>query len=63
MLLGATTLSSLVLVLVKAMQSYKLDVPAHFRELGLDYTLLQDPDARFPDEAIIQLWEMLIPGG
>jgi AraC-like DNA-binding protein len=59
-LLGATTLSSLVLVLVKAMESYGLDVPAHFRGLGLDFDLLQDPGARFPDEAIIQLWGMLI---
>jgi AraC-like DNA-binding protein len=42
------------------MQRYGLDVERCFRELGLDYGLLNDPGARYPDEAIIQLWEMLI---
>lgn len=60
MILGATTPSSLLLVLVKGMQRYGLDVEQHFRDLGLDYGLLNDPAARYPDEAIVQLWETLI---
>lgn len=60
MILGATTPSSLVLVLVKGMRHYGLDVEQHFSDLGLDYNLLNDPVARYPDEAIVTLWDMLI---
>lgn len=57
---GASTLSSLVLVLVRAMKDYGIDVRGAFSEVGLDYALLNQAGARYPDEAIARLWLILI---
>jgi hypothetical protein len=38
------------------MESLGIDVQARFNELGIDYQLLHDPSARFPDTAVISLW-------
>jgi len=59
MLPGASRLSSAILVLVRLMESQGIDVRARFDELGIDYQLLHEPNARFPDEAVISLWETL----
>lgn len=37
-----------------------LDVPALFREAGLDHAALDDPEARFSVDAISQLWELAV---
>lgn len=37
-----------------------LDVPALFREVGLDHAALNDPEARFSADAISQLWELAV---
>jgi len=60
MLPGASRLSSAILVLVRLMESLDIDMRLKFSELGLDYEQLHDSDARFPDEAVIQLWQMLL---
>jgi AraC-like DNA-binding protein len=37
-----------------------VDVPALFREAGLDHAALDDPEARFSVDAISQLWELAV---
>ncbi|HGN0775696.1 TPA: AraC family transcriptional regulator, partial [Pseudomonas aeruginosa] len=47
-----TTLSSWVQGIVLALELEGLDGRQLFAELGLDYQALQDPDARFPQDAM-----------
>lgn len=56
----ASRLSSATLMLVRLMESLDIDVRKRFRELGADYELLHDPNARIPDEVVIQLWNTLV---
>ncbi len=37
-----------------------LDVPALFREAGLDLSALKDPDARFESDCVSHLWELAV---
>jgi AraC-like DNA-binding protein len=37
-----------------------LDAPALFREVGLDYAALDNPEARFPADTISYLWELAV---
>ena len=41
-----------------ALIAEQLDVPALFREAGLDFSALKDPDARFESDHISHLWEL-----
>ncbi|MBI8390596.1 AraC family transcriptional regulator ligand-binding domain-containing protein, partial [Pseudomonas aeruginosa] len=52
-----TTLSSWVQGIVLALELEGLDGRQLFAELGLDYQALQDPDARFPQDAMSRLWQ------
>jgi AraC-like DNA-binding protein len=56
----ASRLSSATLMLVRLMESLGIDVRKRFRELGADYELLHDPNARIPDDVVIQLWNTLV---
>ena len=38
--------------IVKALEMDGLDCRALFKQLGLDYATLSDPDARFPQDAV-----------
>ena len=51
-----TTLSSWVLLLAKAIDSYEEDSRALFEKVGLDHALLRDPQARFHAAAVDRLW-------
>ncbi len=43
-----------------ALIAEQLDVPALFREAGLDFSALQDPDARFESDHVSHLWELAV---
>lgn len=53
-----TTLSSWVLLMAKAIDSYGLESAEVFASVGLDHTLLRDPLARFPAERVERLWHV-----
>lgn len=55
-----TTLSSWVRGMVEAIELDGLDGRALFAELGLDYRALDDPDARFPQDAMSRLWQRAV---
>ncbi|MDR2308556.1 MAG: AraC family transcriptional regulator [Paucimonas sp.] len=46
--------------IVKALELEGLDCPAMFRQLGLDFAALDDPDARFPQDAMTRLWQLAV---
>jgi AraC-like DNA-binding protein len=41
-----------------ALTAEQLDAPALFREAGLDFAALQDPDARFESDRVSHLWDL-----
>jgi hypothetical protein len=41
-----------------ALIAEQLDAPALFREAGLDFSALKDPDARFESDHVSRLWEL-----
>jgi AraC-like DNA-binding protein len=43
-----------------ALIAEQLDVPALFREAGLDLSALKDPDARFESDRVSHLWELAV---
>ena len=51
-----TALSSWVLLIAKALDSYALDSKALFEEAGMDYARLRDPVARFSYPSVRRLW-------
>ncbi|TRX75846.1 AraC family transcriptional regulator [Pseudomonas mangiferae] len=51
-----TTSSSWAQGIVQALEAGGVDCRPLFHELGLDYAALQDPDARFPQDAMTRLW-------
>ncbi len=51
-----SALSSWVLLIAKAIDSYDCDSEAIFAEAGLDYSRLRDPVARFSFPAVSRLW-------
>ncbi len=53
-----TALSSWVLLIAKAVDSYGCDSRTLFRRAGLDYDRLHDPVARFSYRAVSRLWEL-----
>ncbi|KAF1053709.1 MAG: HTH-type transcriptional regulator VirS [Stenotrophomonas maltophilia] len=52
-----TTLSSWVRGIVLVIEQEGLDARALFSELELDFSALDDPDARFPQDAMSRLWQ------
>lgn len=55
-----TTLSSLALLVSKALQAQGVDSEALFREAGLDPQALKKPDARYPAEGMQRLWALAV---
>ena len=55
-----TTLSSWVRGIVQSLELEGLDSRALFAELGLDYAALDDPDARYPQDAMSRLWNRAV---
>ena len=53
-----SALSSWVLLIAKAIDSYDLDSEVLFAEAGLDHAKLRDPLARFPYPAVKKLWQI-----
>ncbi|MGE8359042.1 AraC family transcriptional regulator [Pseudomonas sp.] len=55
-----TTSSNWALGIVQALEMGGVDCRAIFAELGLDYEALNDPDARFPQDAMTRLWHRAV---
>jgi AraC-like DNA-binding protein len=55
-----TTSSTWALAIVDALASEGLDVPALFAELGLDYAVLAEPDARISQDSVTRLWQLAV---
>ena len=53
-----SALSSWVLLIAKAIDSYDLDSEMLFQKAGLDHARLRDPLARFPFESVKRLWKI-----
>ena len=53
-----TTLSSWVLLLARALDSYGHDSAEIFASIGLDHSRLRDPLARFPAHLVERLWHV-----
>lgn len=59
MQLTSTSLTSTVLLMWQTLQARGLDADAIFRTAGLDPKLLSDPNARYADQAVDKLWELV----
>ena len=46
--------------IVKALEMDGLDCRVLFKQLGLDYSALDDPDARFPQDSMTRLWQRAV---
>ena len=46
--------------IVKALEMDGLDCRVLFKQLGLDYASLDDPDARFPQDSMTRLWQRAV---
>ena len=55
-----SALSSWVLLLAKAIDSYGCDSEELFARAGLDHSRLRDPLARFPAAAVLKLWPIAV---
>ena len=55
-----SALSSWVLLLAKAIDSYGCDSEELFAMAGLDHSRLRDPLARFPADSVRNLWPIAI---
>jgi len=55
-----SALSSWVLLIAKAIDSYGHDSKEVFTQAGLDHTKLRDPLARFPAAAVLKLWPLAV---
>jgi AraC-like DNA-binding protein len=55
-----TTSASWALGIVKSMEMDGIDCQALFRELGLNYGALEDPDARFAQDSMTRLWQRAV---
>jgi AraC-like DNA-binding protein len=56
----ATTISSWVLLIAKALESYGRDPDTVFRAAGLDPGRLRDPNARYPFRDVVRLWNQAV---
>ncbi|MEN5152529.1 AraC family transcriptional regulator [Pseudomonas orientalis] len=55
-----TTSASWAMGIVKALEMDGLDCRALFKQLGLDYADLSNPDARFAQDAMTRLWQRAV---
>lgn len=55
-----TTSSSWALAIIQALELEGLDGPTLFAQLGLDYAMLADPDARIAQDQMTHLWELAV---
>lgn len=55
-----TTSSSWALAIIQALELEGLDGPALFAQLGLDYAMLADPDARIAQDQMTRLWALAV---
>ena len=55
-----TTSASWASGIVKALELEGLDCPAMFKQLGLDFSALDDPDARFTQDSMTRLWQLAV---
>jgi AraC-like DNA-binding protein len=55
-----TTSSNWALAIVQALELGGVDCASLFAELGMDYAALNDPDARFPQDAMTRLWQRAV---
>ncbi|MFJ2487474.1 AraC family transcriptional regulator [Pseudomonas sp. NPDC087639] len=55
-----TTSASWAMGIVKALEMDGLDCRVLFKQLGLDYAALDDPDARFPQDSMTRLWQRAV---
>jgi len=55
-----SALSSWVLLLAKAIDSYGCDSVELFARAGLDHSRLRDPLARFPATSVLKLWSIAV---
>ncbi|WP_176511326.1 AraC family transcriptional regulator [Pseudomonas faucium] len=55
-----TTSASWASGIVKALELEGLDCRAMFKQLGLDFAALDDPDARFPQDSMTRLWQLAV---
>ncbi|WP_022961910.1 AraC family transcriptional regulator [Halopseudomonas pelagia] len=55
-----TTSSSWATAIVQALELEGLRGTELFADLGLDYSLLSDPDARFPQDQMTRLWQRAV---
>jgi AraC-like DNA-binding protein len=55
-----SALSSWVLLIARAIDSYGLKSRQLFAEAGLDHYRLRDPLARFPYPAVVRLWQLAV---
>ena len=55
-----TTSSNWAQAIVHALELGGVDCQALFNELGLDYAALNDPDARFAQDAMTRLWHLAV---
>ncbi|MBM3108902.1 AraC family transcriptional regulator [Pseudomonas sp. V1] len=55
-----TTSASWASGIVKALELEGLDCRAMFKQLGLDFAALDDPDARFTQDSMTRLWQMAV---
>lgn len=46
--------------IVQALEIDGLDCRSLFKQIGLDYSALEDPDARFPQDGITRLWQRAV---
>lgn len=53
-----STISSVALLIAKAVESYGCDSASLFRQAGMDPAKLRDPNARYPYPAITRLWKL-----
>jgi AraC-like DNA-binding protein len=55
-----TTSATWAMGIVKSLELDGLDCRSLFKELGLNYTDLDDPDARFPQDSMTRLWQRAV---
>ncbi|MDE1167156.1 MAG: AraC family transcriptional regulator [Pseudomonas sp.] len=55
-----TTSASWAMGIVKALELEGLDCRALFKQLGLDFAALDDPDARFTQDNMTRLWQLAV---
>jgi AraC-like DNA-binding protein len=55
-----TTSASWAMGIVKALELEGLDCKALFKQLGLDFAALDDPDARFTQDSMTRLWQLAV---